>query len=53
MEPPTPQVSVTSSHWPSLICGSMVSTANISGMLSTMAESAPMMMLAEVGPKST
>ena len=51
IDPPTPQVRVISSHWPSVICGSILSTANISGMLSTMADKAPMIMLAVVGPK--
>ena len=49
-EPPTPAVSVTSSHWPIDMSGIIVSTANITGMLSTIAENSPTAMLALVAP---
>ena len=50
--PPTPAVRVTSNHCESGIEGSMVNTANITGMLSTIADKIPTSMLAFVAPKS-
>ena len=40
-DPPTPAVSVTSSHWPCDISGFIASTANMIGMLSMMADASP------------
>ena len=51
MLPPTPQVSVMSSHWPWSMAGFICSTAYMIGMLSTIADSVPMVMLAQVGPR--
>ena len=48
--PPVPVVNVIKSHCPWLMSGFMVNTANIMGMLSTMADKRPMAMFAVVGP---
>ena len=50
MLPPTPQVRVISSHWPWSIGGLIRSTAYMIGMLSTIADSAPIATLAQVCP---
>jgi len=52
MLPPVPAVRVTRSHWPWDMFGSMVRTANITGMLSTIADSTPTRQLAQVAPRS-
>ena len=46
--PPTPAVSVISSQWPWDMSGSMVRTANMTGMLSITADTIPKAMLAQV-----
>ena len=50
--PPTPAVSVTNSHCESGIEGSIVRTANITGILSTIADKIPTSIFALVAPKS-
>ncbi len=50
--PPTPAVRVTNNHCESGIAGSIVKTANITGMLSTIADNIPTSILALVAPKS-
>ena len=50
--PPTPAVKVTSIHCESGIVGSIVNTANITGMLSTIADKIPTRILAVVAPRS-
>jgi len=52
MLPPVPAVSVTRSHCPRDITGSMDKTANITGILSTIAEKIPTSEFAMVGPRS-
>ena len=52
-EPPTPAVSVTSSHCPRSMAGLAVSTANMTGMLSTTAEASPTATLAQVAPHAS
>ena len=51
MLPPTPQVRVIRSHWPWSIGGFIWITAYMIGMLSTIADSAPMTTLAQVWPQ--
>ena len=48
--PPAPMVKVINSHWAWEMSGSMPSTANITGMLSTTAEPTPRPTWATVGP---
>ena len=50
-DPPTPAVSVSSSHCVVVISGSVCSTAYVMGMLSMTADSAPSATFAMLGPK--